>query len=246
MMRRLAPAALLIIVFTVQAVPPNPQSWDLENGVHHATGEELPWPALEALAAERSEAQPMPTPPLMGAVAVLVEFPDHLADTGAHPRTAYEELLFSQGTYATGSLRDYWNTVSYGAFDLAGGVAGWFMTAEDYYDYYNDGNYGLSYGGYRVAQAAAELADATVDFGEYDNDGPDGIPNSGDDDGIVDLFMVYHAGPDGADTGDPNDIWSHMSYLGYTTEDPAAAWAGMALLGGMGGFAGVKRKLRRN
>ncbi|MBD3399844.1 MAG: M6 family metalloprotease domain-containing protein [Candidatus Coatesbacteria bacterium] len=222
MMRRLTLAALLIIVFTVQAVPPNPQRWDLESGVHHATGEELPWPALEALAAERSATPPTPTPPLMGAVAVLLQFPDHPADTGAHPRTAYEELLFSQGTYATGSLRDYWNTVSYGAFDLAGGVAGWLTTADDYNYNYNDQNYGLSWGGYEVARAAAELADPTVDFGEYDNDGPDGIPNSGDDDGIVDLFMVYHAGPDGADTGDPNDIWSHMSSLGYTTNDPAA------------------------
>jgi len=35
--------------------------------------------------------------------------------------------------------------------------------------------------------------------------------------------MVYHAGPDGADTGDPHDIWSHMSsYFDYTTNDPAA------------------------
>ncbi|NIQ55069.1 MAG: hypothetical protein GWN71_10720, partial [Gammaproteobacteria bacterium] len=34
--------------------------------------------------------------------------------------------------------------------------------------------------------AAIRQADATIDFGQYDNDGPDGIPNSGDDDGYVD------------------------------------------------------------
>jgi len=32
--------------------------------------------------------------------------------------------------------------------------------------------------------------DREVDFGEYDNDGPDGIPNSGDDDGYVDFLFL--------------------------------------------------------
>jgi len=220
-----APLALAIVLVIVLvngafAVPPNPQSWDLDAGVHLSTG--LPLPETPPWIGVQGAQPPLPTPPLMGAVAVLVQFPDHPADTGAHPRSAYQELLFSQGVYPTGSLRDYWNTVSYGQFDLAGDVTGWHTTTENYDDYYNDGNYGLSYGGYRVARAAALLADPTVDFGQFDNDGPDGIPDSGDDDGIVDLFMVYHAGPDGADTGDPNDIWSHMSHLGYTTNDMGA------------------------
>lgn len=33
-------------------------------------------------------------------------------------------------------------------------------------------------------------ADATMDFGEYDNDGPDLVPNSGDDDGLVDGGVI--------------------------------------------------------
>ena len=32
--------------------------------------------------------------------------------------------------------------------------------------------------------------DADVDFGQYDNDGPDGLPNSGDDDGYVDFLFI--------------------------------------------------------
>ena len=33
-----------------------------------------------------------------------------------------------------------------------------------------------------------DRADSLVDFGEFDNDGPDGLPNSGDDDGVVDFL----------------------------------------------------------
>ncbi|MCK5381963.1 MAG: immune inhibitor A, partial [Candidatus Latescibacteria bacterium] len=32
--------------------------------------------------------------------------------------------------------------------------------------------------------------DGEVDFSEYDNDGPDGLPNSGDDDGYVDMVFI--------------------------------------------------------
>ena len=37
------------------------------------------------------------------------------------------------------------------------------------------------------------LADADIDFSRFDNDGPDGIPNSGDDDGLVDVVFVVAA-----------------------------------------------------
>ena len=35
-----------------------------------------------------------------------------------------------------------------------------------------------------------EQADADVDMGEFDNDGVDGVPNSGDDDGYVDIVFI--------------------------------------------------------
>ncbi len=35
-----------------------------------------------------------------------------------------------------------------------------------------------------------EQADADVDMGRFDNDGPDGVPNSGDDDGYVDVVFI--------------------------------------------------------
>ena len=80
-------------------------------------------------------------------------------------------------------------------------------------------------------QALARV-DNQVDFGQFDNDGPDGIPNSGDDDGYVDMIMFAHPTKDGAcggfPGGDPaanNHIWSHRYTLltSYVTNDPAHA-----------------------
>jgi M6 family metalloprotease-like protein len=50
-----------------------------------------------------------------------------------------------------------------------------------------------------------------LDWGEYDNDGPDGRPNSGDDDGFVDVLAIVQPTP-GAECGgidSPNRVWSH-------------------------------------
>lgn len=81
-------------------------------------------------------------------------------------------------------------------------------------------------------QALARV-DNQVDFGQFDNDGPDGIPNSGDDDGYVDMIMFAHPTKDGACGGLPesndastnNHIWSHRYVLlnSYVTNDPAHA-----------------------
>ncbi|HZE94723.1 MAG TPA: M6 family metalloprotease domain-containing protein [Gemmatimonadales bacterium] len=82
--------------------------------------------------------------------------------------------------------------------------------------------------GFREALATV---DPQVDFGQFDNDGPDGIPNSGDDDGYVDMIMFAHPTKDGACGGFPggadpstnNHIWSHRYTLlnSYVTNDPA-------------------------
>ena len=71
-------------------------------------------------------------------------------------------------------------------------------------------------GGMRLALSRL---DATVDFGQFDNDGPDGIPNSGDDDGYVDMIMFAHATRDGACGGSSNNhIWSHRYVLVDSTQ----------------------------
>jgi M6 family metalloprotease-like protein len=80
-------------------------------------------------------------------------------------------------------------------------------------------------------QALARV-DNLIDWGQFDNDGPDGIPNSGDDDGYVDMIMFAHPTKDGAcggfPGGDPaanNHIWSHRFVLltDYVTHSAAHA-----------------------
>ncbi|MCP4230449.1 MAG: M6 family metalloprotease domain-containing protein [bacterium] len=206
---------LLVVSGLSWGVPPNPHDYD-ENGLHVHSGQPLPefpeWFGQPGTLHQR----------VIGtgyAVAALIDFPDHTHNP-AHPNGNYVDLIFSDDTYPTGSVRDWYQVNSYDQYDIEGGVYGWYRTTDDYNYNYNDQNYGLSWGGGAVARKAAELSDPDVDFGDYDNDGPDGVPNSGDDDGYVDLFLVFHAGPCGSQTGDVNDIWSHKSSIYYTTDDP--------------------------
>jgi M6 family metalloprotease-like protein len=91
-------------------------------------------------------------------------------------------------------------------------------------------------GGSRVGEfirsVLAEMDDGSIDWGRFDNDGPDGIPNSGDDDGFVDVLTVVHPthGAECGGSGNDDRIWSHRWNLSsasgglapYTTATPAA------------------------
>jgi immune inhibitor A len=157
-------------------------------------------------------------------VALLIDFPDRQANTVERPASFYNDLLFSQGIHPTGSLRDFYLEQSYGVFDVTGDAHGWLRTSEDYYTTYDDGNYGASGGARGVFVAAVLLADPTVDFGAYDSDGPDGVPNSGDDDGYVDACLIYFSGLASTDTYNPSDIWPHEIGIDppIETNDPRA------------------------
>ncbi|HKI94457.1 MAG TPA: M6 family metalloprotease domain-containing protein [Gemmatimonadales bacterium] len=84
----------------------------------------------------------------------------------------------------------------------------------------------------RLIEDIVAAEDANVNFGQFDNDGPDGIPNSGDDDGYVDALVLLD--PEvGSECqlvtpGVSNNIWAHRyTYSGWTghdlqTNDPAA------------------------
>ncbi|MBZ0254080.1 MAG: M6 family metalloprotease domain-containing protein, partial [Candidatus Methylomirabilis sp.] len=86
----------------------------------------------------------------------------------------------------------------------------------------------------QLLQATLQAHDAAVNFGLYDNDGPDGLPNSGDDDGYVDFVAFVH--PEiGGECGN-NNLWSHRWTLtgwgipSYTTNDARAGGGGIRVL----------------
>ncbi|NNK62790.1 MAG: M6 family metalloprotease domain-containing protein, partial [Gemmatimonadetes bacterium] len=62
-----------------------------------------------------------------------------------------------------------------------------------------------------IQQLLTSVDDGSIDWGSYDNDGPDGVPNSGDDDGFVDVLAILHPGF-GAECGGAgleDRVWSH-------------------------------------
>jgi M6 family metalloprotease-like protein len=156
------------------------------------------------------------TPPMRGTgtcLFILWQWADHAADEGSHPTSAYEELIFSVGTYPTGSMNDFYLEASFGDFQVGGDMVGWTTAATTYASYANpDGSQDPNTCRQMIRDAIAQL-DATVDFSQWDNDGPDGVPNSGDDDGYVDALFFVHAGPGQEATGNPQDIWSHASWF---------------------------------
>lgn len=152
------------------------------------------------------------------AIVILVDFSDNVANQTTYPPSHYSDLLFSVGTYPTGSLRDYYLENSYGNFTVTGQVTNWLRMPQTY-AYYVYGQRGI-YGPYphncqKMVEDAVIAADPYVDFSQYDNDGPDGIPHSGDDDGYVDALFVIHAGPGYEVTHNVNDIHSHAWSTSY-------------------------------
>ncbi|NQV14108.1 M6 family metalloprotease domain-containing protein [bacterium] len=137
------------------------------------------------------------------------------------------------GPWPTITMAEHYAEMSYGQFHLSGTVYGWYEldTNSAFYegsqvDPYDNGFYGPPGGTADFLREALDQSDPDIDFSLYDNDGPDGLPNSGDDDGFVDAAFFVHSGP-GGEGGGPF-IWSHRwTYSGqwgdpYTTNDMGA------------------------
>jgi M6 family metalloprotease-like protein len=119
---------------------------------------------------------------------------------------------------APGTVRAYYEEVSGGRLTLEGVVEPWQRVALTRAQVTrNDGALSgatLGQGGignfvFRIIEELARTRPA-LDWGRFDNDGPDGIPNSGDDDGFVDALAVLHP-TEGAECRSNNldKIWSH-------------------------------------
>jgi len=92
-----------------------------------------------------------------------------------------------------GSLSHFYDTMSFGAHRVRGESATRLYRSRHAASHYlspDPGEQGL-YG--EFCREVVEAADADVDFAEFDNDGPDGIPSSGDDDGLVDAVFIVVA-----------------------------------------------------
>lgn len=164
-------------------------------------------------------------------------------------RSVLESRLFATSAAPPYSIHTYYKEQSNNLFSINGTVLDWVRLANN--DAFYEGGSGCN-GLCGSAQIAALISegvaalDPTVDFGMFDNDGPDNMPNSGDDDGFVDVLVVLHPEVDGA-CGTTN-IWAHrFSYKGWTgdtlaTADAAVGGGNIAvnnyvIQGGQGGNA---------
>jgi M6 family metalloprotease-like protein len=107
------------------------------------------------------------------------------------PVAEYEQLIFGSGPNAK-TMTQYYADMSNDKLHVTGKVVGWYELPKDDTFYENNEQGGGEPLG-ELLHDALEKADAEIDFGQFDNDGPDGVPNSGDDDGKVDTLVIIHS-----------------------------------------------------
>lgn len=137
-----------------------------------------------------------------------------------------QRVLFD-GPAPAGTITQAYEEMSFGAFSVAGDVLDWVRTALTMLEAVGtESGFGLDANLGAYFTEALDLVDPDVDFTRYDNDGPDGVPNSGDDDGVVDALVFEFLEVAGS-CGGPS-IWPHRSGLTsltgapYRTDDASA------------------------
>jgi M6 family metalloprotease-like protein len=218
-----------------------------------------------------------PQPAAQAAVSGILYVPTVLFQyQDTDPSAARDPSLYDQLLFATTppfarpySLRGYYQELSNNLFSIQGQSIGWVRLDSNEVTY--TGTPGSCYGPYgncngifsvdavlrmqRGLREALAKTDGAVDFRQFDNDGPDGTPNSGDDDGYVDILTFVHATQDGACGGATNNhLWAHRFvlvdtaggsyvYRDYVTDDPSARGGSIRvrdyiLQSGLGGDTG--------
>ncbi len=123
------------------------------------------------------------------------------------------------------SISEYYTENSGGRATLVGETQDWVKTNFSAADVTGNSN-GLNSSGDLagfILEILGVLDDGSIDWGTYDNDGPDGVPNSGDDDGFVDVLSVLHPTAGAECTSNSLHVWSHLwsllsrSGVTYTT-----------------------------
>ncbi|MBI2502242.1 MAG: right-handed parallel beta-helix repeat-containing protein [Candidatus Latescibacteria bacterium] len=144
---------------------------------------------LGALPAGAQSPQPASTPKTSGTLNALVIFAKFRGEAAGQTQAPpWAADLFNPDF--PGSFAHFYREMSRGKIQISGQVlprryvslqpaAGYVAASAGV-----QGNFGL------FNLQILEQADADADFGRFDNDGPDEVPNSGDDDGYVDVVFI--------------------------------------------------------
>lgn len=136
----------------------------------------------------------------------------------------YLQQLFFDGPSPSGTLREFFAEASGGMLGAEGAAAPWSRSSVST-DSATGGpssvfGIGSGFGAYLLEALAA--ADQAVDFAQFDNDGADGVPNSGDDNGVVDA-VTFLFRESARSCGGPG-VWPHKSGVsGYNGGQPWAS-----------------------
>jgi M6 family metalloprotease-like protein len=154
-------------------------------------------------------------------IPVIPVFYLNVPAPGAVSSTRIKEILFTGPNPPDGTVTDFYLEMSYGLFTVTGDVFPYVGLPKND-TYYEGAANGLDPTGKvsELIQLGVAGVDPTVDFGQYDNDGPDGLPNSGDDDGVVDQIAFIHPEKGGECTPSTN-LWAHRFFY--------SAWTGTKL-----------------
>jgi len=142
-----------------------------------------------------------------------------------------------------GSFSHFYNAMSGGRLGVEGGVLP---------KRYSSANGAAAYSAEQAGQLGKfgqfnleilRQADADTDFGAFDNDGPDGQPNSGDDDGYVDIvFVNLHTVPRDFFIATATGLASLGLDSDYISDDAAAAGGHVRVRSRFNGFGGTTQR----
>ena len=136
--------------------------------------------------------------PPSGQNRVLVIMANFADTTPVFNASDFQNLLFADTAL---TMRDYYQTVSYGQLDLIGDFVGWINLSQPK-SYYSNNNSGIEPRNYpnnlwAFVEEAVDQAEALgVDFSKYDNDG----------DGWVDSLIIVHQGRGAQESGLLTDL----------------------------------------
>ena len=177
--------------------------------------------------------------------SVLVVFAKFRGEApGDSTAPAYARDLFDPDVI--GSFSHFYTSMSFGALTVAGEVLEKQYESDFGPEHYAvlDPETGLG----RFAAFNREVlanVDAEIDLGRYDNDGPDGLPNSGDDDGYVDfLFINLRSVPTDFFVGTATGLASLGLEEDFVTDDPRQPEGRIRIPGMWSAQGGVTQRVR--
>jgi len=126
---------------------------------------------------------------LRNAIVLFAQFRDEAPGWSRVP--SWSRDLFNPDIL--GSLAHFYDTMSFGQFQIRGEIAPLlYESLQPASSYLAESSVGKGHYG-KFNLEILEQADRDIDFSLFDNDGPDGMPNSGDDDGFVDAVFIMTA-----------------------------------------------------